>query len=255
MVISMKNIMKLELKKICSKKDVMLMFGIIILIPLFMAVCIVNEVAGISFGGAVSVDGFGLLIWSFLKYLFVLYLVPIYVCCSFLGKEVETRSINIMLSNQKRSTILAAKAIVYIAVLTLFFALFQGASVLTFQLLLNGTEYGAAMEASVMETVFAYLFQWLELMFVLFLAMVLCSIIKGNAALLLGMIIVILQRVLVNFDGIKKFVPYYISDYSSYVLIPGEQLAGSNVMSTMVYAVILVVLALGAMRIWRNRDF
>ncbi len=251
----MKDIMKLEFKKILAKKDVMLMLGIIIFVPLLMALCIVNEVAGINFGGAVSVEGFGLLIWSFLKYLFVLYIVPIYVGCSFLGKEIETRSINIMLSNRKRSTVLAAKTITYITVLSVFFILFQLSSVISFQLLLKGTEYAVAMDIAVMDTIFIYVFQWLEVVFVLFLAILLCTLIKGNAALLLGMMVVILQRVLVNFDGIKRFVPYYISDYSGYMLIPGEELLRSNIMSTIVYAVILAVLAFGATRIWRNRDF
>ncbi len=251
----MKNIMKLEFKKIFSKKDVMLMFGIIILVPLIMALCIVNKVAGINFGGAVSVDGYSILIWSFLKYLFVLYLVPIYVSCTFLGKEIETRSINIMLSNQKRSYVLAAKVIAYAIVLTLFFVLFQISGVLSFHLFLAGTEYGAVMSASVIDVAFIYLFQLLELLFVLFLAVILCCFIKGNAALLLGMIVVILQRVLVNFDGIKRFVPYYISDYTSYLLLPEEGLTGYNVMSTVVYAVILTVLVYGATRIWKKRDF
>ena len=110
----MKSIMKLEWKKILSKKDVMLMLVVLILAPLFMAICIVNEVAGINFGGAVSADAFGLLIWSFLKYLIVLYLVPVYISCSFLGKEIESRSINIMLSNQKRGSIFWSKVITYV---------------------------------------------------------------------------------------------------------------------------------------------
>lgn len=251
----MKNVMKLEFKKIFSKKDVMLMLGIIILVPLLMALCIVNEVAGINFGGAVSVDGYSILIWSFLKYLFVLYLVPIYVCCTFLGKEIETRSINIMLANQKRSNVLTAKVITYAIVLTVFFVLFQLAGVLSYQLFMDGTEFGTAMSASVTDVVFIYLFQWLELMFVLFLSVILCCYIKGNAALLLGMVIVILQRVLINFDGIKRFVPYYISDYTSYLLLSTEDLISFNVTSTMIYAVILAVLIYGAARIWKKRDF
>lgn len=251
----MKNIIRLELKKMFSKKDIMLIFGILILAPIIMALCIVNEVAGINFGGAVSMDGFGLLIWNFLKYLFVLYIVPIYLCCSFLGKEIETRSINIMLSNKKRGTILVAKTIAYIIVLSVFFVLFQVSSVLSFNILLDGTEYATAMTASAMETIFIYLFQWLEIIFVLFLSTVLCSVIKGNAALLLGLTIVILQRLLVYFDGIKKFLPYHISDYSNYMTIPEEKLLSSNIFSTVVYVIILTALLLGAMRIWKKRDF
>ena len=251
----MKNIMKLEFKKVISKKDVMLMLGIIIIVPLLMALCIVNKVAGINFGGAVSIDGYSLLIWSFLKYLFVLYLVPIYVCCTFLGKEIETRSINIMLSNQRRGTILAAKVITYAIVLTIFFVLFQIVGFASYMIFIEGTEFGVEMTASVMDVVFIYIFQWLELMFVLCLSVIMCCFIKGNAALLMGMVVVILQRVLVNFDGIKRFVPYYISDYSNYLLIPAEDLTSFKLMSTGIYTVILAVLIYGATSIWKKRDF
>ena len=251
----MKNIMKLEFKKVLSKKDVMLMLGIIIIVPLLMALCIVNKVAGINFGGAVSIDGYSLLIWSFLKYLFVLYLVPIYVCCTFLGKEIETRSINIMLSNQRRGTILAAKVITYAIVLTIFFVLFQIVGFASYMIFIEGTEFGVEMTASVMDVVFIYIFQWLELMFVLCLSVIMCCFIKGNAALLMGMVVVILQRVLVNFDGIKRFVPYYISDYSNYLLIPAEDLTSFKLMSTGIYTVILAVLIYGATSIWKKRDF
>lgn len=251
----MKNIFKLELKKIVNKKDIMIMFGIIILMPVVMAFCVVNEVAGINFGGAVSIDNFGILIWSFLKYLFVLYIVPIYLCCSFLGKEIETRSINIMLSNQKRGTILVAKMLAYVLVLSIFFVAFQVSGVLSFKFLLEGTEYATTVSATSTQIIFTYLFQWLEVMFVLFLSVVLCCMIKGGAALLLGMVIVILQRVLVNFDQIKEFLPYYISDYSTYVMLPSEELMRFNIMSSIVYVVILGALIFLAMRIWKNRDF
>lgn len=251
----MKNIMKLEFKKILSKKDVMLMFILVCFSPLLMALCIVNEVSGINFGGAVSVDSFGILIWSFLKYLFVLYLVPIYVSCSFLGKEIETRSIHIMLSNQKRYVVLCAKGIAYFVTITAFFLLFQLVSVVTYEWLLKGTEYGLEMTAKIQDFIFIYAFQWLEMIFVLALAMVLCSVIKGNAALLLGMVLVILQRLLVNFESIRSFVPYYISDYSSYLTVPQEELMRVNIMSLAVYGVIIAVLVIWIAKIWKKRDF
>lgn len=251
----MKSIMKLEWKKLLSKKDVMLMFAILILAPLFMAVCIVNEVAGINFGGAVPADAFGLLIWSFLKYLVVLYLVPIYVSNCFLGKEIETRSINIMLSNQKRGTIFASKVITYILALTIFFSLFMGVGALSHVFLMEGTVYAAESTASVMEVVYAYVFQYLELIFVLLVAVVLCCVVKGSAALLLGLIVVIAQRVLVNIDGLKRILPQYISDYSTYSMIPKEELATTNLVSLGIYIIILVALTVLAVRIWQKRDF
>ncbi|MBR6628026.1 MAG: ABC transporter ATP-binding protein [Lachnospiraceae bacterium] len=205
--------------------------------------------------GAVSADAFGLLIWSFLKYLIVLYLVPVYISCSFLGKEIESRSINIMLSDQKRGAIFWSKVITYVLVCTLFFALFMGVSVGAFLLFMDGTEFAAACTASVSQVVFAYLFQYLELIFILLAAVILCCVVKGNAALLLGIMVVIVQRVLVNMDGIKKVLPQYISDYSTYATIPQEELASFNTFSLGIYAVVLAVLTILAVRIWQKRDF
>lgn len=251
----MKSIMKLEMKKIFAKKDVMLMFGILIFAPLLLAVCMVNEVGGINFGGAVSVADYGMLVWTFLKYLFVLYLVPIYIACSFLGKEIETRSINLMLSNQKRSKILTAKILTYVIAITLFFALFQVVSVLSYSLFIAGTEFSVAMEASGMETVCLYAFQWLEMLFVLFVSILLCCLVKGNAALLLGLVVIILQRLLVNIGGIKRILPYYISDYNFYSMIPSNTLVVTNMTSMVIYAAILMILIIGAAGIWKKRDF
>lgn len=80
----MKNLIKLEMKKVFSKKDVMLILGVLILTPVIFSLCLVHRAAGIDFSGQVSVDSYGIMIWSFLKYLFVLYLVPIYIACCFL---------------------------------------------------------------------------------------------------------------------------------------------------------------------------
>lgn len=251
----MNSIMMLEFKKILAKKDVMLILGVLIMAPLLLAFCMVNKIAGINFGGAVSMADFGILMWSFLKYLFVLYLVPIYIACSFIGKEIETRSINLMLSNQKRSNILTSKILTYVIVLTVFFALFQVISVVSYSLFIAGTEYSVVVDSSVMEIICIYAFQWLELMFVLFVSVLLCCFVKGNAALLMGLMIVILQRVLVNVDAIKRFLPYYISDYNYYSLIPSDTLATTNMTSMAIYAVILGVLVIGASRVWKTRDF
>lgn len=251
----MGKLIALEMKKIFSRKEVMIILAVLILAPVFLAFCMVNKVAGINFGGAVSAEAFGILMWTFLKYLFLIYLVPIYIAISFLGKEIENRSINLMLSNQKRWKTLAAKTGTYAMVLTGFFILFQLSSLGSYYIFVDGTEYSMAMEASAMEIMFSYLFQWLELLFVLLLAVLLCCVLKGNAALLMGLVIVICQRLLVNIDGIKRILPYYISDYNYSSMIPKEQLFGTNMVSFGIYAVILFVLAAGAANIWRNRDF
>ena len=122
-------------------------------------------------------------------------------------------------------------------------------------LLMDGTEFATACTASTSQVVFAYLFQYLELIFILLAAVILCCVVKGNAALLLGIMVVIVQRVLVNMDGIKKVLPQYISDYSTYIMIPQEDIAAFNTFSLGVYAVILVLLTILAVRIWQKRDF
>lgn len=98
----MADLVKLELKKIISKKDIMIISSVLILSPLIFGICMINKVAGLNFSGQVSIDTFGIMIWSFLKYLFVLYLIPIYLVCCFVGREIENRSINIMLASCDR---------------------------------------------------------------------------------------------------------------------------------------------------------
>ena len=58
MVIRMNSIMKIELKKIVAKKDVMLMLVLLSIVPFLLAFCMVNRIAGINFGGAVSITDF-----------------------------------------------------------------------------------------------------------------------------------------------------------------------------------------------------
>lgn len=251
----MSKLLKLEIRKMLTKKDIMLILGVLVLAPFLFSFCLINNVAGINFSGQISVESYGIMIWSFLKYLFVLYLVPIYIACSFVGREIESRSINIMLSNAKRIKVLVAKTITYSFFITGFFILFQVASVISYFIFIQGTDYAVVMEAGIMEIIFLYLFQWLEMIFVLFVSVALCCIIKGNVVLLLGIGVVILQKVLVNIETVKRVLPYYISDYSYYSMIPKGNLFTENMVSLAVYIGILVLLLLTAIHAWEKRDF
>lgn len=251
----MKNLIKLETKKVFSKKDVMLILGVLILTPVIFSLCLVNHIAGIDFSGQVSVDSYGIMIWSFLKYLFVLYLVPIYIACCFLGKEVENRSINIMLSNEKRAKVFIAKLLTYTGVLTLFFIFFNISSVVSYLLFIKNTTFASAIEASVIESIFLYGFQWIEMIFVLLVSAALCCVIKGNAVLVLGIGVIIVQKILVNIDGIKRILPYYISDYNSFSMIPTNKFVTENAISLLIYFCIMMVLLVGSMNVWRKKDF
>ena len=251
----MVDIARLEIKKILSKKDMMLILIVLILAPLLFSICIVNQVAGINFGGMVSIENYGIMIWSFLKYLFVLYLVPIYMAASFLGKEVENRSIHIMLANKKRSSVIYSKVIVYIFTLTVFFLLFQMMSVLSFEIFIKGTKYAMLSDTTLINTFFIYLFQWLELVFVLLVSVGLCCVIKGNAVLVMGLVVIILEKILVNIEGIKRVIPYNISDYSSYNLIDADKLLTTNLISIGIYGALFLLLFICIVRIWKTRDF
>lgn len=251
----MLKLLKLEIRKMLTKKDIMLIFGVLVLTPFFFSFCLIKNVAGINFNGQISVESYGIMIWSFLKYLFVLYLVPIYIACSFIGREIENRSINIMLSNAKRMKVLAAKIITYLFFMTGFFILFQMAGIISYFVFVQGTDFAAVMEASIMETIFLYLFQWLEMIFVLFVSIALCCIIKGNIVLLLGIGAVILQKLLVNIEIVKRVLPYCISDYNYYSMIPKENLFTTNMVSMSIYMGILLVLLLIAIYTWEKRDF
>lgn len=251
----MARLLKLEMKKVLSKKDVMLILGVLILAPFLFSFCLVNNIAGINFSGQVSVDSYGIMIWSFLKYLFVLYLVPIYIACCFIGKEIESRSINIMLSNAKRAKVLASKIFTYAIFITGFFILFQISSFISYFVFVQGTDLAAVAETTVMETVFLYLFQWLEMIFILLVSVALCCMIKGNVALLLGIGVVIIQKVLVNVEAVKRILPYFISDYNYYSMISRGNLFTTNMVSMAIYAVILFCILAGTAYVWQKRDF
>lgn len=249
------DVFKLEMKKIVSKRDMMLIMIVLAIVPFIFSFCMVNQVAGLNFDGQVSSGDYGLVIWSFLKYLFVLYLVPIYMAASFLGKEVENRSIQLMLANQKRTTVITAKICAYILVLTVFFIAFQMACVLSYQFFIAGSDLAIANTATTMSLVFIYAFQWLEMVFVLLMSVALCCVIKGNAVLVLGLVVVIIEKILANLDGIKRFLPYSISDYSSYMNISASKLLATNTVSVVIYAAIIAALLFATASIWKRRDF
>lgn len=251
----MKSLIKLEIKKVFSKKDIMLILGVLILAPVIFSLCLVNHVAGIDFSGQVSLDSYGIMIWSFLKYLFVLYLVPIYIACCFLGKEIENRSINIMLSNERRAKVFVAKLLTYTGVLTVFYVLFHVSSMVSYLFFIKDTTFASSIDASVTEIIFLYAFQWMEMIFVLLVSAALCCVIKGNAVLVLGIGVVIIQKVLVNIDGIKRILPYYISDYNSYSMIPTNKFMSENVISLLIYVGIIFLLLVVSMNTWRKKDF
>lgn len=251
----MRKLLKLEIKKVFSKKDIMLILGVLIIAPVIFSLCLVNHIAGIDFSGQVSIDSYGIMIWSFFKYLFVLYLVPIYIACCFMGKEIENRSINIMLSNEKRAKVLGAKLLTYVCVLTLFFVLFQTTSIVSYEIFIKGTDFSTIVEASLAETIFLYLFQWMEMIFILLVSAALCCVIKGNAVLVLGIGVVIIQKILVNIDGVKRILPYFISDYNYYSMIPLNKLMSNNMVSLAIYLSIIMVLLFVGTNTWRKKDF
>jgi len=251
----MRRLLHLEIKKVLSKRDVMFLLGLLVIVPVLFSLCIIYKVAGINFTGQISIDSYGIMIWSFLKYLFVLYLVPIYIVCSFMGREIENRSINIMLSNKERSKVLGTKLITYVVLLTVFFMLFHMVSVVSYTIFIQGTDYAMSINSPMSEIIFLYVFQWLEMMFMVFASAFLCCLIKGNIVLILGLGIVILEKIFLHVESVKRILPYYISDYSSYCMLEKESLLSSNILSSFIYFVILAVLLLGMVGIWKKRDF
>lgn len=251
----MNQLLRMEMKKVLAKRDVVFILGLLTIVPVLFSLCIIYKIAGLDFTGQISIDSYGIMIWSFLKYLFVLYLVPIYIVSTFMGREIENRSINIMLSNEERSKVLGAKIITYVAVLTLFFVLFQIVSAVSYGMFIQGTDYAMPIGSDLAEIVFLHMFQWLEMMFMVFASAFLCCIIKGNVVLVLGLGIVILEKILVNVDSVKRVLPYYISDYSSYSMLGKENILSTNAISVVIYMAILAVLLFGVVSIWKKRDF
>lgn len=93
------------------------------------------------------------------------------------------------------------------------------------------------------------------MIFVLLVSAALCCVIKGNAVLVLGIGAIIVQKILVNIDEIKRILPYYISDYNSFSMIPADKLVTENSISLFIYVCIILVLFMVSMNAWRKKDF
>lgn len=137
-----------------------------------------------------------------------------------------------------------------------FFVLFHVVSVITYSVLIQGTEFALSnVEGSFINIFFIYLFQWFEIVFIAAISYLLCCVIKGNAVLVLGIGVIIFQKLLVNIESIRRFLPFYISDFNYYNMIPEKILNNTNIVSCIIYGVIIALTFGVALRIWNKRDF
>lgn len=254
----MEILLNIEAKKFIKKKDVMLIIVLLIVLPFIMTIFFKYEVGGLTLGGQLTAVDYSIAVWSFLKMLFVLYIVPIYIPCIFIGREVEQRSINMIMSKEKREKILISKILMALFAVTVFTVLFFVVAFLSYKLLLTGTKYelvDAAAKVSVNTEIMRLVFQWLEMIVITLVAVLFNVVIKGNAALVLGFGVVALQKGLQNISGLKDYIPTAISDFNNMSMVATADLNAFYTKSLIVYGVYIVVLAVSAIHIWKSRDF
>ena len=250
----MGTLLKIEFTKLIKKKDVILISSLMIILPLIMALLFRFNVGGLTLQGQLAPQDYGMIVWSFLKMLFVLYIIPIYIPCTFIGREVEQRSINMLLSKEKRNNILLSKIIMSLAYITIFMVLFFIVSYAGFKIFLTGSEYElldltAATTAS--KYLMMYVLQWLEMIFVTLLAVLLNTVIKGNVALVLGFGCIAIEKALQSLDMLKSYVPTFISDFNNMVGMSNELFSKS----VLIYIIYLFVLLFISFMWWKKREF
>ena len=224
--------------------------------PLILSLLFKYQVGGLKLSGKFNIVEYGIAIWSFLKMLFILYVVPIYIPCTFIGREVEQRSINMLLSKEKRSKILIAKTIVSVAAIILFTLAFFIISFISFKLFLTGTKFAVVGGAILTKSNFMLIaMQLLEMIFVTLLSVILNTIIKGNAALVIGFGAVALERALQNISAIEKYVPTFMSDFNNMSELSMKALNTFFTKSIIIYAIYAVVLLVSSLMIWKKREF
>ena len=254
----MGNLIKIELTKFIKKKGVIIISAIISLIPLLIALLTKLDISGLSIGGSFTSTEYVFSIWEMLRALIVLYIIPIYIPCTFIGREVEQRSINMVLSKEKRGKILMVKIISSFIAVTLFMIMFYAIAFISFKLFLTGTEFEASTLTTTLSTntyVFAALFNLLEVLFVTLISVFLNISIKSNVALVLSFGVIILEKVLTNVNSIKRFLPCYISQFDRLYTLTKSQLSSFYSSSIIIYIVILTILFIMCYTVWNKRDF
>lgn len=251
------SILKTEIHKFFKKKDSLFILIALLIVPAVLSICFRFEVGGIAFSGQVTSVEYILMIWSFLKYVFILYIVPVYLPCNFLAKEIEQRSVQLLLVREERNRILISKIIAFILEITAFMALFMCVTALCYQFLIVGTKIEAIIDATIydtMTTVMLFGLQWLEMMFMMMLAVMLGIVLKGNATLVASIGVLALEKVLEGASSLKGFIPSSISDFANCVT-QIEQNNFLGLQSFIVYIVIIGVLLFLSFYAWNKREF
>ena len=73
----MGSLLKIETKKFFKKKDIILILSLLAVLPLILSLLFKYQVGGLKLSGKFNIVEYGIAIWSFLKMLFILYVVPI----------------------------------------------------------------------------------------------------------------------------------------------------------------------------------
>lgn len=251
------SILRTELSKFFRKKDSLFIAGILVIVPIILSICFKLEIGGISFGGQVTATEYVLMVWSFLKYVFILYIVPIYLPCNFIAKEIEQRSVQMLLLREEKNKILFSKIVSFIIEVTVFMALFMCVTALCYKFLIVGTAIEATGNAAVysaVTTVTLFGLQWLEMMFIMMLSVLLGIVMKGNAMLVAAIGFLALEKVLESVGSLKNFIPSSISDFS-YGLTKLEESSSFGVQSILVYTVIIASITILSFYTWRKREF
>jgi len=255
-----KDIMRLiqnELKRFLNKRDSLIIMGILAITPAILSVCFRLELGGISLTGQMSMLEYMLMIWSFLKYVFILYIIPIYLPCNFIAKEIEHRSVQILLMHEAKSKILISKLAALVIEISVFMCLFFTVTAGSYQFIIRGTAYeavGMVTSYTAGKTFILFGFQWLEMIFLLCLSVLFSIILKGNTVLVATLGFVAIEKIFENVDSLKSYLPLYIADFANLQ----DKLGQGNayvLQSLLVYGALLTILLTSSIYVWNKREY
>lgn len=254
----MATLLKIEFSKLIKKKDILFISILLITLPLIFTLFFKYEIGGLEFNGQLQGIDYTIVIWSFLKMVFILYIVPIYIPCMLIGREVEQKSINMLLSKERRCIVLISKLIVSIVAVTIFTILFFIVGYISFKIFLTGTKYELTDSNSytpIKIQILSLLLQWLEMIFITLVSALFNTILKSNVSLVFGFSIIALQKALQNIDTLKLYIPSSISDFNNILTVGISDINYYFIKFILVYFIYFFILSIISILIWKKRDF
>ncbi|EIQ3872086.1 hypothetical protein [Staphylococcus pseudintermedius] len=202
----------IEFKKIFIFKNILLILFVII-IPWLFSVLIITNNSSVNISGEFDLFSFSFTIWEIMKILLVVIIIPVYVTCCNIGREISNKSVlmyitkvsNVYYYNVK---ILSNYLYSFIMVFCYLFS-----STIAFNVLLRNSNHFSNITISNWVVFYTILMMILEVLLYVTLAHLMSIRFNHLGGTFLTIVILILLRILKNVSYIKKYIPEEIGNF------------------------------------------